>query len=139
VIALLTIPVCSALNAQDSPTYAHDPIKIGKKKVTVGKGRAARKIDNVTQYCLGCHGDDGQTGEAPKPAHSVGSAKTSHPTDILYPAEKSGYTSTENLDPRLILREGRVSCITCHDVQNSSHELVISPASGELCTACHQK
>ena len=129
----------SALQAQEPTSYTHDPIKIGKKKIEVGKGRKAKRIESVTLYCLGCHGDDAQAGEAPSPSHSIGSPDHSHPTDIAYPSGTSGYRAADQLDQRLVLYEGRVSCITCHDVQDSDHRLVISPAGGDLCTACHQR
>ena len=134
----LCLFVGASIAAQDEVSYSHEPVKIGKKKIVVGKGRKAKKIDNVSEYCLGCHDEDVRTGGAPVPVHSVGSAENSHPTDILYPAEKSGYKSAEKFDPRLVLRQGRMSCITCHDIENSRHELVISAAGSELCIACHQ-
>ena len=138
-LTALGLLVGASVAAQDDSSYSHEPVKIGKKKIEVGKGRKARKIDNVSEYCLSCHGDEAAAGRAPVPAHSVGSAETSHPTDILYPAEKSGYKGAEKLDPRLVLRQGRMSCITCHDMENPRHELVISAAGSELCIACHQK
>ena len=138
-LAALGLLVGASVAAEADSSYSHEPVRIGKKKIEVGKGRKARKIDNVSEYCLGCHGSEAEAGTAPVPAHSVGSAATSHPTDILYPAEKSGYKDAEKLDPRLVLRQDRISCITCHDMENPRHELVIPADGSELCIACHQK
>lgn len=134
IAALISVPVL----AQDSSTHTHDPIKIGKKKVEVGVGKQAEQLDSVADYCLQCHGED-EAGEAPVPEHSIGAANRSHPVDVTYPVGDGSYKSVEGLDKRLVLIQGQMTCVTCHDPVAPDHHLVIPNAGSQICIACHNR
>ena len=123
--------------------YSHPPIQIKKKAIEVGVGKEAVEIGDVTAHCLECHGPDigaaEVDAEAPTPAHSVGGAGRSHPVDVAYPEAGSGLASRAALDERLLLVEGQMTCITCHDPEAADHALVLSKEGSQLCLACHQR
>ena len=123
--------------------YAHPPIQIKKKEIKAGTGKDAVKIEDVTAHGLECHGSDigaAETdAEAPTPAHSVGPSGRSHPVEVVYPESAEGLTPRGGLDGILLLIEGKVTCITCHDPGAPDHSLVISQSGSQLCLACHQR
>lgn len=139
-VATLGIMLTPLATASD---YSHPPVQIKKKGIRVGTGKDAVKIENVTAHCLECHGPDigvaEAEAEAPTPTHLVGPAGRSHPVDVAYPDSKNGLAPRAGLDERLLLIEGKVTCITCHDPEAANHSLVIPQDGSQLCLACHQR
>ncbi|MCM2304062.1 MAG: hypothetical protein NDJ72_05125 [Elusimicrobia bacterium] len=95
-----------------------------------------------TNLCMSCH--DGTI--APTiTAHSVSGGGAdlgaNHPVGIDYRAAVTGNPGSFNdpeSNPRIILEDGMVACISCH----STHD--VSPASGgsvrhEVCIECHRR
>jgi len=81
-----------------------------------------------TAQCLSCHKE--------MEAHS-------HPVMVDYPptGKESRYAPAERLNERgLQLRQGKVVCTTCHDLENENPNfLVIADSKTRLCTACHSR
>lgn len=67
-----------------------------------------------------------------------------HPIGVEYPAVDKNYRSKAVLQKqgKVLLPEGRVECVSCHDPHNASGEammLVMSNRRSALCLACHNK
>lgn len=96
-------------------------------------------IDAYSKKCMACH--DKQTN---LPGLSVGFANglvrhgggTNHPIGVIYQeAFKSGtYRDVRKLPKEIILPDGMVSCISCHEGYNKKHGKLIPEAS---CISCH--
>ncbi|TFG38027.1 MAG: hypothetical protein E4H44_04460 [Candidatus Aminicenantes bacterium] len=93
------------------------------------------RIADLTSYCVGCHPENGDGSDEPSGTVSV---HTNHPVDVPYPEGNPHYVPTTDLDPKLRLVEGNLSCITCHDPQAADRALVLRLEEGELCLACHR-
>jgi predicted CXXCH cytochrome family protein len=144
-LVLATVPISASLLAQDPAAYTHDAIKVGKKKIEVGTGKEATKIESLSQYCLSCHqggtDDTGSPAErtAPHPRHTIGGLDRSHPIDIPFPESSSDYVPIRELDRRLRLTAGQITCLTCHDAEASDHGLNIPNDRSQICMACHRR
>ena len=114
-------------------------------------GRGAVEFDETTLLCLSCH--DGLTAPdvfASVHASSWGEAQlrnqsrlTSHPVGIRYPFGRRDYASDAEITGmgRLVLPEGRIQCITCHDPHNTDRQagmLQVSNDRSRLCLTCHR-
>jgi predicted CXXCH cytochrome family protein len=113
------------------------------------RGRTASAIDSASRKCLECH--DGvnasatsyQTGSHRGPG-AAGDRARNHPIGVAYP--RSGGRSRESqlrvpqmLPHAVRLPDGMVSCVSCHDVYNSTPKRLTVPIEGsQLCFACHE-
>lgn len=100
-------------------------------------------ITDITAYCLECHGD-GDAGDAasekstvPNSSHELGGLGRSHPVDVDYPSRDTGYHPIEELDEKIKLVDGRLTCLTCHE-SSVDRSLVLQTKGGLLCIACHE-
>ncbi len=98
----------------------------------------------VESQCLVCH--DGTVGEdvhGGVTAPGVGSAGSSHPVGVPYLSRPRGFSDNSllpvaSLDERLVLPEGRVECVTCHDPFSTAEDLLVMSNHGSsLCLSCH--
>lgn len=65
---------------------------------------------------------------------------SSHPVDIPYPVGRKGFRPLADLDPRLKLKNGKVTCATCHRATEQGRvELSLPVRRSRLCLACHSK
>jgi predicted CXXCH cytochrome family protein len=106
-------------------------------------------LDPLSARCLACH--DGTV------ARDVGARlgvrrlgvrrSSSHPVGVSYasrPGRRRDHKSPRlrgeaGLDKRVRLFGGKVGCGSCHNVFSRNEDfLVIDPANGRLCRACHQ-
>ena len=109
-------------------------------------GAAAPGVDDTSLLCLGCHdgslaiAGEGLETQAPQ----IGSGRESHPVGVSYPSRsrpgsEGSYIPLQALDRRIMLPEGRVGCLSCHDIFGSEEKLlVMSNRESRLCYACHQ-
>jgi predicted CXXCH cytochrome family protein len=105
--------------------------------------------------CLSCHDGSvaadtygGTTGDI---AMSTGSIvgrnrdlRQDHPVGVGYPDHDPGYHPRAQVEAagRVPLPQGRVECLSCHDVHNQfgvEKLLVMSNKRSALCLACHRK
>jgi predicted CXXCH cytochrome family protein len=102
--------------------------------------------------CLGCH--DGVIARtagardvrAPFPVALGGSAIereriTGHPIGTDYARATSRRVSrllpVARLDSTIRLENGRVGCMSCHDLASTARARLVRPAGGDLCLGCH--
>ena len=101
------------------------------------------ELDPYSLQCLGCHG-----GQAGSEGVSVGrngivrhaSGSANHPIGRSYrKAFQSGGFHPENtLSKKILLPDGKVSCVSCHQAYKKDHgKLVLSNRGSALCFQCH--
>ena len=103
--------------------------------------------DSGAPTCLTCH--DGAIAKGVDyqlfKSSSMGSgALGSHPIEVPYPAEWSSHTdfapATEITRAGLYLRDGKVTCTTCHNLSLPvKYYLPVTMTGSALCLACHRK
>ena len=95
----------------------------------------------TTRSCLGCH--DGSVGVAIQMGGGVpGQVGHSHPVGVDYASaarrQPGRYRERRQLPLSLLLPEGAVTCVTCHDASSVQRNAVVIPLSrSELCFTCH--
>ncbi len=108
-------------------------------------------IDTFSVNCLSCHdGQNGAYGEISvrnNPASRKSERRHSaanHPIGMEY----AGYAAFNNrefkssftLDRNMLLIDGKVGCLTCHNPLNpAKNHLVMSDRRSALCLSCHNK
>ena len=98
-----------------------------------------------SQSCLACH--DGVVARDITPVDPALHDPTSHanhPTAVSYEQAyrrgKASLIPLRQLDPRIILLDGRIQCVSCHTFASTgTWMLVKSNRRGELCRSCHQR
>jgi predicted CXXCH cytochrome family protein len=104
---------------------------------------AAMRLDAYSAHCISCHEDTVQTGGIGTRyteylmAHGLSTMK--HPIGFSYGASSGRqYRPLGALDERLVLPEGKLSCVTCHQAYGEGHgKLVMSNRGSALCYQCH--
>ena len=129
-------------------------LAIGAAHVGVGHAgpgpdrAAAPGLDGQTRQCLGCH-DGVSAGESLNRTpwerrHGFHEDKRqNHPVGVRYPNRTPKnfsvpFRPASGLPARVRLPEGRVSCVSCHDLYAGDEHLLTVPNKGsELCFTCH--
>ncbi|MEE9295217.1 MAG: cytochrome c3 family protein [Phycisphaerae bacterium] len=124
---------------------------------TFGAGKTPTNLPGGgTRMCIRCH--DGTIAKDTLPAakrerfvykqhpglFSSGHQTSDHPVGIEYPQFDKGFRPMTSVlaSGTVILPDGRVECISCHDPHNQAgndHMLVRSNARSALCLTCHEK
>lgn len=82
----------------------------------------------ITDECVQCHNS--------QPA-ALQTSQSDHPVNVTYSTEP-GYKQVT--DPRVVLVNGKITCITCHDpYQSTPQRLVMPNQDSQLCLTCHAK
>ncbi|HRX85493.1 MAG TPA: cytochrome c3 family protein [Phycisphaerae bacterium] len=105
-------------------------------------------LDMESRRCMECH--DGVTAReynnsSPwnRGGSYVGDRRRDHPVGVAYPRRTpAGYDSTfrfpSQLPKQMRLPEGKVSCVSCHDLYAPEPELLTVPIQeSRLCLTCH--
>lgn len=100
-----------------------------------------------SRTCLSCHDGTSAAGVAYQRPQEVGHSRlsamhTSHPVDVDYElafAQKPGRLHPSGVLPEnLVLPQGKVACVTCHDgASRERHHVSVSMSRSRLCSACH--
>ena len=134
----------------------------------LGSDANSTTIDNLlinstqSQKCMQCH--DGSSAKAivlknaEAPLQISGHRNVNHPVGLNYSlyANKSpaSYVSRQNLDVRIQLENGNITCVSCHEIRaveqqvnasadisiqvcGATGELTIGMERGGLCMSCH--
>jgi len=143
-------------------TNCHDAAKqhgtLGMHWMAVGRAHvnASREsdrhafgsLDSASLGCLSCH--DGvtapETGYTTAGGHGGGrldDAGRNHPVGVPYTTMRQGKSThlrgQASLPPQVRLPNGRVSCISCHNLYSESAKLLSVPIEeSALCFTCHE-
>lgn len=80
-------------------------------------GHELTVFSGTSEFCADCHG-------------SIDSMARTHPVEVLYPVDKPGFRRVADLDPKIRLEDGLITCETCHA---KMYEGI------SLCVHCHPK
>lgn len=112
--------------------------------------KQAGRVDTISAMCLGCH--DGTIGKdtpvrvgsfrhGVRPEESA--QELSHPIGVNYRramTRRGGLHPPEGIDERIRLVNGKVGCVSCHDMYSRERKLLtVSNDRAGLCLACHDK
>ena len=100
-------------------------------------------LDPYSLQCLSCHGAKGES-----PAVSINqrnvlrhnSGRANHPIGMRYAdAERAGgYRPAATVSRLLLLPNGRVGCVSCHQGFSKDHGKLTAPRAGsKICYQCH--
>ena len=101
-------------------------------------------VTRTSSSCLGCHDGVVATDALPGVRTAFASARpggaAEHPIDVPYPRMRKGFRAAFDLDPRLKLQDGMVTCHKCHrGTDDSPDRLSIPNTRSALCLGCHLK
>lgn len=120
---------------QSAIPYAHS---LGGKFSQVSEDAL---LDKFSVECLSCH--DGTLSKSPQVEvkqgvwkHGIG---MSHPIGAAYPRSMD-YTPAESLPEEIPLFDGRIGCLSCHEIYNPKDRmLAMDNNKSNLCLTCHNK
>ena len=109
---------------------------------------SASSLDQASKRCLGCHdgvtaSESSHTTRENPGAAALGDISRSHPVGVEYrqnlrPGTGSPLRPSSLLPPDILLPEGKVSCISCHDPYRKTPDLLTVPIEeSKLCLSCH--
>jgi len=133
-----TVIVAFAYDHNDGVITSIDRAKIAEpdRLPTVIVPYKQDALDVFSLECLSCH-----DGTMANEAHfAFGSGKpigNSHPIGVVLPDTKAFLHPFPGSN--VILIKGRVSCVTCHDIEAPGDHLAMNNANSALCFSCHQK
>ena len=105
-----------------------------------------RQIDEMSQGCLGCHDELGAVkkygSKSPSGFSNIGMSKIAeaHPVGLVYEKRtlfRDNLKSSAEFPLDVVLVNGRISCITCHDPLNSKGNHMAGGNRSALCFVCH--
>lgn len=122
------------------------------------------QLDAVARGCMECHNGVGASHITVKNARSPlqisGMMNVNHPVGMDYNEhayrKPRSYQSSASLDSNILLVDGRVSCVSCHQLKvdeeqqvaiaqignsncSASSQLTVGPRETDLCLSCHIK
>lgn len=98
--------------------------------------RPDEALDVFSTECLMCH--DGSLAQQAHYSRDTGHAIVgSHPIGV--PLPRSDAFVHPFPGSNIILINGRISCVTCHDMEAPGPHLAVSNAESVLCLSCHRK
>jgi len=117
----------------------------GDELPTFTPDSGSRILDPISMECITCH-DGTMAGsihyKVSSESSSIGTINGSHPvgTDYTRYISKREYVPSYNLPRNMILMNGKISCVTCHDMLSRNQAyLVVDMTSSNLCFSCHRK
>ncbi len=94
-------------------------------------------LDLHSQHCASCHFEN--LGEVSGVILAHGYTTMPHPVGVQYDiGDKEGYHELAAISEKILLPDGKLSCISCHQAYDKNHgELVMSNKGSALCFQCH--
>lgn len=101
-------------------------------------------LDAFSLQCLGCHSTNADSGPPvgidPRGLVRHADGAVNHPVGARYEtaARFGGYRPRMRLSSKILLPDGRVGCVSCHQGYTQEHgKLVMSNRASGLCFECH--
>ncbi|HET9597458.1 MAG TPA: hypothetical protein VFP65_17855 [Anaeromyxobacteraceae bacterium] len=95
----------------------------------------------TARACLSCHdGTFGATHLGPRAGTAAGPGV--HPVDVSYEVAslRRKLRPRYQVSRRLVMPEGQVTCVTCHDgASPERHHLAMSMSQSGMCRSCHDR
>lgn len=141
---------CHGEQRQQSAAAMHwEAVQVAHVKPEAGGGfGSGRSLDGESRRCLGCHDgvnamESRNTTPWSRGGGDHGSRTANHPVGARYPSSGSR-GSNRALRPASLLPEevrlpdGKVSCVSCHDLYATRRLYLTVPLDGsQLCFTCH--
>jgi hypothetical protein len=118
---------------------------IVKASISTEDGKLLGSLDSFSTGCVSCHSgivsrkDTLNFRNDPETRMQMISGK--HPIGMnyeRYTRYRDSLKKVDELDPKLVLVGGKVSCVTCHDLLNPEKDhLVRNDMGKDLCSECH--
>ena len=105
--------------------------------------RPGGPVDAYSMQCMACHADSALVAETRTASlgftPAMGGGGKNHPIGSDYDrlSASRDYRPRAALPARMLLPEGRVSCLSCHEGYSRRHGKLVS--ADNLCTHCHNK
>jgi cytochrome c peroxidase len=137
---------------------------LGSEAQASTKGIEDIQLDSIAQGCMECHNGGVASHitvkNANAPLQISGMMNVNHPVGMDYNEhayrKPRSYQSSVSLDPNIRLVDGRVSCVSCHQLKDdepqqmaavqignyncsASSQLTVGPKETDLCLSCHIK
>lgn len=99
-------------------------------------------IDNFSVQCVACHENLPNVLNVRIASNVIrhSTNQASHPIGMLYKTSilYGGYREISDLPKQILLPDGRMSCISCHQGYSNQHgKLVVNNKGSKLCFSCH--
>jgi hypothetical protein len=111
---------------------------------TLGLTDSSRVLDDNSRECIACHERKGEHASSDlndrnHPGMSAISATHAIGTDYISAnATRANLRKAYELPPGMTLVNGRIACITCHNLLNPQRfSLAVDTTKTSLCFACH--
>ncbi len=102
-----------------------------------------QELDAFSINCMGCHGQYGDDNAVTIDTRRIithTSTSLNHPIGRSYDNARrfGGYRPQAMLSKKILLPNGRLSCVSCHEGYSKEHgRLVVSQPGTSLCLQCH--
>lgn len=114
--------------------------------LSIQDARGWQGLDQYSIQCLECHGENGDPNTDGDPASLAANqimrhGSLNHPVGISYgqAALNGSYRPVNKLSNKVVLPNGVISCISCHEGYSMNHgKLVIAKTKSALCRECHE-
>jgi predicted CXXCH cytochrome family protein len=118
---------------------------IVKASVSNGDDKKLGTLDSFSTGCIACHNGLVSPQESlnfkNNPDSRMQMLSGKHPIGMdyaRYAAANSTLRKVNELNPKLVLVGGKVSCVTCHDALNpEKNHLALNTSGQDLCLECH--
>lgn len=104
---------------------------------------AGLDLDPYSLHCLGCHADKTRGGTVAVDQRGLlrhASGAVNHPIGMRYPGNRptARFHPAARLRAQILLPDGRLSCVSCHEGYTEKHGALVMPNHGSaLCLECH--
>ena len=139
------------LNDSERSAAAQHWLAVGKAhpRNDAPAARSSGLLDGESRMCLGCHDgvnavESSESTALNRGAGAVGDPGRNHPVGVRYPTRAPRNQSVpfrpQSLLPAEIrLPDGKVSCVSCHDLYaRDQHHLTLPIEGSMLCFSCHE-
>lgn len=111
--------------------------------LNAGTAMGTIEMDTYSLHCLGCHDSHSDASGVAMSSSGIlrhNSGVANHPIGRRYreAARYGGYRAEHTLSKKILLPEGKLSCVSCHQGYNKDHgKLVMPNTRSALCFQCH--
>jgi len=127
----------------ESPGSPERIVLVGRHLAAEGSQGLLPGVDDITGYCLSCHDGTVATGiRLGRRDRRLSGVRlhSSHPVDVPYPRNRAGYRNPVQIDSKIPLAGGQVTCVSCHAGDDPSRDfLSVRLTRSRLCLECHIK